>query len=172
MLPSVIQRQRRRERDFQASFESAFSASSEYLLVTKVPSLEKVEAEKLKKTDKDQMPMNSLVISCLSEGWKQSIRSNHINYRKQPTGWLTSAGAKKDSTLYIRSLDGMLKDSFPAVSDFGFAKKGNVLYAVSDSVLYTYIPRKGNNRISVKRAYSRRSHSTKTAASSPTCFVP
>lgn len=60
-------------------------------------------------------------------------------------------GSKKDSTLYIRSLDGMQKDSFPSVSDFGFAKKGNVLYVVSDSVLYTYIPEKGNSRISTGR---------------------
>ena len=66
--------------------------------------------------------------------------------------WLAyQRGSKKDSMLYIRSLDGMQQDSFPAVSDFGFAQKGNVLYVVSDSVLYTYIPQKGNNRISDKK---------------------
>lgn len=42
---------------FKPASTAQFSASSQYLLVTKVPSLEMVEAEKLKKTDKDKMPM-------------------------------------------------------------------------------------------------------------------
>lgn len=133
---------------FKPASTAQFSASSEYLLVTKVPPLEMVEAEKLKKTGKDKMPMNSLVIFRLTGG-EETVDSLKTYKLSETADWLAyQRGSKKDSTLYIRSLDGMQKDSFPAVSDFGFAPKGNVLYFVSDSVLYTYIPKKGNSRIS------------------------
>ena len=136
---------------FKPASTAQFSASSQYLLVTKVPSLEMIEAEKLKKTDKDKMPMNSLVISRLTGG-EETVDSLKTYKLSETADWLAyQRGSKKDSTLYIRSLDGMQKDSFPSVSDFGFAKKGNVLYVVSDSVLYTYIPEKGNSRISTER---------------------
>ena len=136
---------------FKPASTAQFSASSQYLLVTKVPSLEMIEAEKLKKTDKDKMPMNSLVISRLTGG-EETVDSLKTYKLSETADWLAyQRGSKKDSTLYIRSLDGMQKDSFPSVSDFGFAKKGNVLYVVSDSVLYTYIPEKGNSRISTGR---------------------
>ena len=133
---------------FKPAAKAEFSSSSEYLLVTKTPPLEEVEAAKLKKTDKDKMPMNSLVISRLAGG-EETIDSLKSYKLSETADWLAyQRGSKKDSTLYIRSLSGMQKDSFPAVSDFGFAKKGNILYVVSDSVLYTFIPQKGNNRIS------------------------
>ena len=133
---------------FKPATKAQFSSSSEYLLVTKTPPLKEVEAEMLKKTDKDKIPMNSLIISRLSGGMEtiDSLKSYKLS---ETADWLAyQRGSKKDSMLYIRSLDGMQQDSFPAVSDFGFAQKGNVLYVVSDSVLYTYIPQKGNNRIS------------------------
>lgn len=133
---------------FKPATKAEFSSSSEFLVVTKTPTLEEVEAEKLKKTDKDKMPMNSLVISRLTGGVEtiDSLKSYKLS---ETADWLAyQRGSKKDSMLYVRSLDGMQKDSFPAVSDFGFAKKGNVLYVVSDSILFTYIPQKGNHRIS------------------------
>lgn len=136
---------------FKPASKAQFSASSEYLIVTGVPPLEKVEAEKLKKTDKDKMPMNSLLISRLG-GETETIDSLKTYKLSETADWIAyQRGGKKDSTLYIRSLDGMRSDSFPAVTDFGFAKKGNVLYVVSDSTLYTYVPLKGNNRISEER---------------------
>lgn len=133
---------------FKPASTAQFSASSEYLLVTKVPPLEMVETEKRKKTGKDKMPMNSLVIFRLTGG-EETVDSLKTYKLSETADWLAyQRGSKKDSILYIRSLDGMQKDSFPAVSDFGFAPKGNVLYFVSDSVLYTYMPKKGNSRIS------------------------
>ena len=95
--------------------------------------------------------MIKFIISRLSGGIEtiDSLKSYKLS---ETADWLAyQRGSKKDSMLYIRSLDGMQQDSFPAVSDFGFAQKGNVLYVVSDSVLYTYIPQKGNNRISDKK---------------------
>lgn len=139
----------------KASFEPAskgeFSTSSDYLLVTRVPALEEVEALQLKKTAKEKMPMNSLDIYRLAGG-KETIDSLKSYKLSETADWLAfQRGSKADSTLYIRSLNGANRDSFPAVTNFGFAKKGNVLYFVSDSVLYTYIPQKGSKRISEEK---------------------
>ena len=136
----------------KASYKPAsgarFSVSSQYLLVTKTPTLAEVEALKLKKTKKDKMPMNSLIIKNLTGG--EEVIDSLKSYKLSETADFMAyqRGGKKDLTLYFRSLDGTKTKTFPAVSDFGFAKKGNVLYVVSDSVLYTYIPEKGDTRIS------------------------
>ena len=92
---------------FKPAAKAQFSSSSEYLLVTKTPPLKEVEAEKLKKTDKDKMPMNSLIISRLSGGMEtiDSLKSYKLS---ETADWLAyQRGSKKDSMLYIRSLDGM-----------------------------------------------------------------
>ncbi len=97
-----------------------------------------MEAEKLKKTDKDKMPMNSLIISRLSGGMEtiDSLKSYKLS---ETADWLAyQRGSKKDSMLYIRSLDGMQQDSFPAVSDFGFAQKGNVIRRIRLCPLYLH----------------------------------
>ena len=140
---------------FKPASKGQFSASSHYLLVTQTPPLAVVEAEKLKKTAKEKMPMNSLAIVKLANGRQsnQETIDSLKSYKLSETAdWLAyQRGNKNDSTLYIRSLDGTARDSFPAVTDFGFAKKGNVLYVVSDSSLYTYTPGKGDVLISEKK---------------------
>ena len=140
---------------FKPASKGQFSASSHYLLVTQTPPLAVVEAEKLKKTAKEKMPMNSLAIVKLTNGRQsnQETIDSLKSYKLSETAdWLAyQRGNKNDSTLYIRSLDGTARDSFPAVTDFGFAKKGNVLYVVSDSSLYTYTPGKGDALISEKK---------------------
>ena len=139
---------------FKPASKGQFSASSHYLLVTQTPPLAVVEAEKLKKTAKEKMPMNSLAIVKLTNGRQsnQETIDSLKSYKLSETAdWLAyQRGNKNDSTLYIRSLDGTVRYSFPAVTDFGFAKKGNVLYVVSDSSLYTYTPGKGDALISEK----------------------
>ena len=72
---------------FKPAAKAQFSSSSEYLLVTKTPPLKEVEAEKLKKTDKDKMPMNSLIISRLSGGMEtiDSLKSYKLS---ETADWL------------------------------------------------------------------------------------
>ena len=72
---------------FKPASTAQFSASSQYLLVTKVPSLEMIEAEKLKKTDKDKMPMNSLVISRLTGG-EETVDSLKTYKLSETADWL------------------------------------------------------------------------------------
>ena len=115
----------------KASYKPAsgarFSVSSQYLLVTKTPTLAEVEALNLKKTKKDKMPMNSLIIKNLTGG--EEVIDSLKSYKLSETADFMAyqRGGKKDLTLYFRSLDGTKTKTFPAVSDFGFAKKGNVL---------------------------------------------
>jgi len=126
-----------------------FSSSSRYLLVSRVPPKELTDSLKVNKTKKEKMPMNSLVIRSLpgSEEVLDSIRSYKLAEKED---WLAYQQGQKDSTLYIRSLDGQKKFQFHTVSEFGFAKKSGRMYYLSagDSLgvkagLYAFDPGKG-----------------------------
>ena len=121
--------------------QAELTASSNYLLVTNTPSTALVEELKLKKTPKKEMPKNSLTILKLSGG--EEVLDSVGSYKASKTAdWMAYQLATKDSMLIVRSLDGAQQDSFPKVTKFDYAKKGNVLYFVSDSTLYTYTPEK------------------------------
>lgn len=136
---------------FQPAEKAEFSFSSRYLLITKTPGLDEMEALKLKKTKSENMPLNSLIVRHL-EGMEEIIDSLKSYKLSESADWIAfQRGSKADSALYIRSLDGSEKLSFPSVTDYGFAEKNNVLFYVSDSLLYTYNPQKGNRLISEKK---------------------
>lgn len=137
--------------DMTASFRPAaraeFSVSSAYLLITKKPELEKVEALKLKKAKKEEMPSDELVIFNLSDK-KETIDSLKSYKLSESADWIAyRRDSKSDSLLYVRSLDGTRKEQFAGVKDFGFAKKGNILYYTTDSTLSTFTPEKGRTLI-------------------------
>lgn len=132
---------------FKPAVDAEFSASSRFLLVTRTPSYKETDSLKLKKTPADKMPMNSLDIYRLS-GQQETIDSLRNYQLSEVSDWFAyQRGNKKDSTLHIRSLDGQKQVSFPAVTTFKFASKGNILYYLSDSILYTYSPENGSRRI-------------------------
>jgi len=123
-------------REFSSVADFEFSASSRYLVVKEVPTEADVEALKLKNTKADQMPVDRLVI--YSSDKKEHVIDSIRRYVVSETSdWLAyKRGGRKDSTLYISSLDGFLLDSIPLVADFGFAKEGDALYYVTkDSLL-------------------------------------
>lgn len=124
-----------------------FSASSNYLLVTKKPELEKVEALKLKKAKEDEMPSDELVILNLPE--KQETIDSLKSYKLSETAdWIAYIrNSKTDTLLHVRSLDGTEKIELADIKDFGFAKKGTVLYYATDSTLSTFTPGKGSSLI-------------------------
>ena len=133
---------------FKPASQGELTSASTYLLVTNTPPYAEVEALKLKKTPKGKMPMNSLTIHKLSGGEEliDSVRSHKVS---NTADWMAyQRGAEKDSALIVRSLDGVRQDTFPNVTGFGYAKKSNVLYFVSDSILFTYTPEKGSQSIS------------------------
>lgn len=128
---------------FLPASHAEFSASSQYLLVTKKPELEKVEALKLRKAKKEEMPSDELVIFNLS-GNKETIDSLKSYKLSESADWIAyKRESKSDSLLYVRSLDGSRKVHFADVKEFGFAKKGNVLYYTTDSTLSTFTSEKG-----------------------------
>lgn len=127
-----------------------FSASSNYLLVTQVPGRALSDSLKLKKTKKDNLPMNTLVIYSVS-GKEEAIDSLRSYKLAETADWLAYQRGRKDSTLYIRSLDGSKTYQFPAVTEFKFAEKSSQLLYTSQgdtlqakAGLFSIHPEKGN----------------------------
>ncbi|MDD4514208.1 prolyl oligopeptidase family serine peptidase [Massilibacteroides sp.] len=131
-----------------------FSTSSDYLLVEKKTPLAEIEALKLKKTKKDKMPLDKLVLVSM-DGRQEVLDSIRKSKLSEVSDWMAfHQGDKKDSTLYVRSLDGKMNDSIPAVMDYGFAKEGDVMYFITggDSLgtkagLYVYQPKMPKQRL-------------------------
>ena len=125
-----------------------FTSSSDYLLMTQLPFTDTLEYHKLKKTKQDQMPMDQLIIYQPANNQRKTIDSLKLYKRSETSDWIAyQQGSKNDSALYICSLSDLNPVSFPAVTDFQFAKEKNILYYVSkgDSNqtkpgLYTYLP--------------------------------
>ena len=115
---------------FSPANEFSFSASSKYLVVTKSPMKSTVDSLKLLKTKREKMPMKSLVI-CSMDGKGETIDSLKSYKVAKEADWIAYQRGSKDSTLYVRSLDGSKSFSFPAVTDFNFAEKSGKLYYTS-----------------------------------------
>ncbi len=136
-----------------ASYDPAakveFASSSQYALVTRVPSKALTDSLKLRKTKEDEMPMNTLIVRQLS-GREETIDSLKSYLLAERADWLGYQRGRKDSTLHIRSLDGSRTYRYPAVKEYKFARKSGILYYVSggDTLgtkagLYTFLPDKG-----------------------------
>ncbi|WP_165154311.1 prolyl oligopeptidase family serine peptidase [Parabacteroides sp. ZJ-118] len=132
---------------FSPAGQFAFSASSYYLVVTQTPRKSTVDSLKILKTKKDKMPMNTLVIYSVA-GKKETIDSLKTFKLADEADWIAYQRGRKDSTLYVRSLDGSKTFRFPAVTDFQFAKKSGVLYYTSaaegEAGIFTLNPEKGS----------------------------
>ena len=118
-------------RTYSPAGEVKFSASSNYALIKKVPALALIDSLKLKKTKKNRMPMDELVIRNLKSGSEWTIDSLK-GYRLAEEGeWLAYQRTRKDSSLVVASLDGTKKYVLPSASVYGFAKEKAALYFVT-----------------------------------------
>ena len=105
--------------------------SSSYAIVKKVPADALMDELKLKKTKKDKMPMDELVIRNLKNGAEWTIDSLK-GYKLAENGeWLAYQRTRKDSSLVVVSLDGAQKYVLPSASAYGFAKDKAALYFVT-----------------------------------------
>lgn len=111
-----------------SSFE--FSNSSTYLLATITPGMAITDSLKIKKTKDDKMPMNSLFIKSVT-GKEETIDSLRNYKLAAEANWIAYQTGRKDSTLYIRSLEGNSMHQFPGVSEYGFAEKSGTIYYVT-----------------------------------------
>lgn len=132
---------------FSPADKFAFSASSGYLVVTQTPGKSTVDSLKVLKTKEDKMPMNTLVIYSVA-GKKETIDSLKTFKLADEADWIAYQRGRKDSTLYVRSLDGSKTFQFPTVMDFQFAKKSGMLYYTSaaegEAGIFTLNPEKGS----------------------------
>jgi len=132
---------------FSPADKFAFSASSDYLVVTQTPGKSTVDSLKVLKTKEDKMPMNTLVIYSVA-GKKETIDSLKTFKLADEADWIAYQRGRKDSTLYVRSLDGSKTFQFPTVTDFQFAKKSGMLYYTSaaegEAGIFTLNPEKGS----------------------------
>ena len=132
---------------FSPADKFAFSASSGYLVVTQTPGKSTVDSLKVLKTKEDKMPMNTLVIYSVA-GKKETIDSLKTFKLADEADWIAYQRGRKDSTLYVRSLDGSKTFQFPTVTDFQFAKKSGMRYYTSaaegEAGIFTLNPEKGS----------------------------
>ena len=132
---------------FSPADKFAFSASSGYLVVTQTPGKSTVDSLKVLKTKEGKMPMNTLVIYSVA-GKKETIDSLKTFKLADEADWIAYQRGRKDSTLYVRSLDGSKTFQFPTVTDFQFAKKSGMLYYTSaaegEAGIFTLNPEKGS----------------------------
>lgn len=132
---------------FSPADKFAFSASSGYLVVTQTPGKSTEDSLKVLNTKEDKMPMNTLVIYSVA-GKKETIDSLKTFKLADEADWIAYQRGRKDSTLYVRSLDGSKTFQFPTVTDFQFAKKSGMLYYTSaaegEAGIFTLNPEKGS----------------------------
>lgn len=85
---------------------------------------------KAKAGGKDAAPMDTLWIYNLGKNVEEidSLRNYKLS---QHTDWLAYQTGKKDSTLYVRTLDNTKSLTFANVKEYGFARKANLLYYVT-----------------------------------------
>ena len=112
-----------------------FSASSRFVIVKETPALQEVEALKLKKTKKEQMPMDRLRIRDLQRSEERTVDSLKSYRLAESADWLAYQCGRKDSVLHLVSTDGTRSFDLPNVSAYGFAKKAAVLYYVTPDTL-------------------------------------
>lgn len=108
-----------------------FTASSRYLVQEEVPPVSLTDSLKLKKVKKEQMPMNVLTIHDLQgkTSWKVDSLKSYRLARK--ADWIAYQQGRKDSVLYVASLDGTQRLTLPNVSAYGFSAEGASLYFIT-----------------------------------------
>ena len=131
---------------FKPATDFKFSSSSHFLVVKEVPAVATVDSLKLRKTKADQMPMDRLVIRSM-EGKSETIDSLR-NYKLAASAdWIAYQRGRKDSTLYVRNLEGTKQLTFPTVTAYQFAEKSGMLtFTSADAAqagLFTVDPEQG-----------------------------
>ena len=116
---------------YSPASEVKFSSSAAYALVKKVPADALMDELKLKKTKKDKMPMDELIIRHLKNGNEWTIDSLKGYKLAEEGEWLAYQRTRKDSSLVVVSLDGTQKYVLPSASAYGFAEEKAALYFVT-----------------------------------------
>ena len=108
-----------------------FSASSGWAVVKGIPSKHTLDSLKVKKAKEEEMPMDRLYIRDLKRGAESVLDSIRSYQLSEEADWLAYQRGRKDSTLYVVSMDGKQRETYGKITDYGFAEKAAQLYFVS-----------------------------------------
>ena len=124
------------------------SSNSDFVVFTIKPLKTEVHALKLKKTKKEDMPLPELGIFSVADqqletitklkGFKMADKglaflAYQVEAEKDTTKKAKGKQKKESLALQLRNLETKTEQSFPAVTNYFFAKEGNVLVFASDS---------------------------------------
>lgn len=90
--------------------------------------------------EKDEMPMDRLIIRNLTAGTEWTIDSLKSYRLAEGADWLAYISGKRDSSLHLTSLDGSLRFDLPSASSYAFAKESPTLYFVTKDSVGTSVP--------------------------------
>lgn len=110
-----------------------FSNNMEYLVVTLKPALKETEALKLKKTKKENIPKEKIVLRNLKTAIEEIIQQVEA-YKLAPKkgDWLAYQ-KKAGDTLFVRSLDGKKRYVYPETTGYVFAPEAEVIAMIVKS---------------------------------------
>ncbi|MDX8340720.1 prolyl oligopeptidase family serine peptidase [Draconibacterium sp. IB214405] len=128
---------------FNYGTKAQFSNDSRYLIFTEVPPADTIRALKLKKTKKEDLPQNKLVVFDIEENKSETIENlKSVKVPEEWSGWIAyqakdpndSTKSKKDKKhpLYIKDLATGSTKQYPAVSSYELAKDQPFISFISE----------------------------------------
>ncbi|WP_297093793.1 prolyl oligopeptidase family serine peptidase [uncultured Draconibacterium sp.] len=128
---------------FNYGTKAKFTADSKFLIFTEVPPADTIRALKLKKTKKEDLPQNKLVVFNIDENESEKVENlKSVKVPEEWSGWIAyqaedpsdSTKNKKDKKhpLFIKNLDDGSTKTYPAVSSYELAKDQPFISFISE----------------------------------------
>ena len=128
---------------FSYGTQAYFTADSRFLIYTEVPPADTIRSLKLKKTKKEDLPQNKLVVFNIKENKSEKIENlKSVKIPDEWSGWIAyqakdpndSTKSEKDKThpLYIKDLNSGSTKTYPAVSSYELAKDQPLITFISE----------------------------------------
>ncbi|WP_372652533.1 prolyl oligopeptidase family serine peptidase [Draconibacterium sp.] len=128
---------------FNCGNKAQFTADSKFLIFTEVPEADTIRALKLKKTKKEDLPQNKLVVFNIGENKSEKIENlKSVKVPEEWSGWIayqakdpndsTKNEKDKNNPLYIKDLNTGSIKTYPAVSSYELAKDQPFISFISE----------------------------------------
>ena len=128
---------------FSYGTQAYFTADSRFLIYTEVPPADTIRSLKLKKTKKEDLPQNKLVVFNIKENKSEKIENlKSVKIPDEWSGWIayqakdpndsTKSEKDKNHPLYIKDLNSGSTKTYPAVSSYELAKDQPLISFISE----------------------------------------
>ena len=128
---------------FSYGTQAYFTADSRFLIYTEVPPADTIRSLKLKKTKKEDLPQNKLVVFNIKENKSEKIENlKSVKIPNEWSGWIayqakdpndsTKSEKDKKHPLYIKDLNSGSTKTYPAVSSYELAKDQPLISFISE----------------------------------------